>query len=75
MTGDGSRVKKTEGGQTILYANKYYKKNERFHRHPDASSLVSAASKEYPFLEAEFMTPGLAPEMNTSSFRVLGLFA
>ncbi|MBI2832764.1 MAG: hypothetical protein HYX79_10960, partial [Chloroflexi bacterium] len=25
--GDGNRVKKTEGGQTILYINKYYEKN------------------------------------------------
>jgi YD repeat-containing protein len=25
--GDGNRVKKTEGGQTTLYANKYYEKN------------------------------------------------
>jgi RHS repeat-associated protein len=25
--GDGNRVKKTEGGQTILYVNKYYEKN------------------------------------------------
>jgi hypothetical protein len=25
--GDGNRVKKTEGGQTILYVNKYYDKN------------------------------------------------
>jgi RHS repeat-associated protein len=27
MHGDGNRVKKTEGGQTILYVNKYYEKN------------------------------------------------
>ena len=25
--GDGNRVKKTEGGQTILYINQYYEKN------------------------------------------------
>jgi RHS repeat-associated protein len=25
--GDGNRVKKTEGGQTVLYVNKYYEKN------------------------------------------------
>ncbi len=25
--GDGNRVKKTEGGETILYINKYYEKN------------------------------------------------
>jgi len=25
--GDGNRVKKTEGGQTVLYINKYYEKN------------------------------------------------
>jgi len=25
--GDGNRIKKPDGGETILYVNKYYKKN------------------------------------------------
>ncbi len=32
--GDGNQVKKTDNGETVLYVNKYYEKNERFYRHP-----------------------------------------
>jgi len=34
--GDGSRVKQVvTGGNTTLYINKYYEKNERLCRHPE----------------------------------------
>ncbi|MBI4331638.1 MAG: RHS repeat-associated core domain-containing protein [Chloroflexi bacterium] len=56
--GDGFRVKKTEGGQTVLYASKYYEKN-----------LSTGVSTLYYYLGDKLVAYKEIPQQGSSTLR------